>query len=182
MTSLHTRSALAAIAVSAAIAALVSCRYQPQAVPLQAAATDIAALAGRWEGQYLGRESGRSGTIVFMIQAGKDTAFGDVLMGSEPGNWGPITAADAASGEHARHSSAPELLRVSLVRVHGGLVEGALEPYIAPDCRCTVTTTFRGALSGDVIKGNFVTTGQYGLRQTGSWQVTRQASRAEIAR
>jgi hypothetical protein len=180
MSTLCTRSALAAMALSAA---LVACRYQPQAVPLQAAPPDIAALAGRWEGEYLGKQSGRSGTIVFMIQPGKDTAYGDVLMGHDPGNWSPaMTAADVATGEHARHSSAPELLRVSLVRVVGGMVEGVLEPYIAPDCHCTVTTTFQGVVKGNMIKGDFVTVGPYGLRQSGTWNVTRQSSSADIAK
>ena len=146
MMSTHTRGIVAAMALTIACTA---CRYQPQAVPLQAAPADISALTGRWEGQYVGRETGRSGSIVFMIQAGKDTAYGDVLMGYEAERMNhSLTAADVASGEHARHASAPELLRVSLMRIIGGQVEGILEPYIAPDCHCTVTTTFRGAISG----------------------------------
>lgn len=180
MTTTPMRSAIAALAMTTALAA---CRYQPQAVPLQAGAADIAALAGRWEGEYLGRETGRSGSIIFMIEAGKDTASGDVLMGTEQENRGPrITAADVATGEHARHASAPELLRVSLVRIRSGLVEGLLEPYIAPDCHCTVTTTFHGAVTGTVIRGDFLTTGPYGLRQTGTWSVTRKTAAADVAR
>jgi hypothetical protein len=180
MTTLHARRAVAAIALTLSFTA---CRYQPQAVPLQATPADISALAGRWEGQYVGRETGRSGSIVFMIQAGKDTAFGDVLMGWETERMNhSLTAADVASGEHARHSSAPDLLRVSLVRVVGGLVEGSLEPYIAPDCACTVTTTFRGTVRGNGITGDFLTTGPYGLRQTGTWDVTRKTTHADVAK
>jgi hypothetical protein len=177
------RSPLLVISALALATGLVACRYQSTPVRLQASAADISALAGRWEGQYTGRQTGRSGSIVFTIQTGKDTAYGDVLMGGNPERMGqPITAADVASGEHARHSSAPELLRVSMVRVMGGSVEGILEPYLAPDCNCTVTTTFRGIVAGNTIKGDYLTTGSYGLRQTGTWSVTRQQQRADIAK
>jgi hypothetical protein len=183
MTTLVMRRVFAAMAAVTMTAAVAACRYQPEPVPLLAAPADIAALAGRWEGQYLGRESGRSGSIVFMIAAGKDTAYGDVLMGRDPGNWGPpITAADAATGEHARHASSAELLRVSFVRIRGGRTEGKLEPYIAPDCHCTVTTTFRGAITDNVIQGDYVTRGPDGLQQTGTWSVTRKTMAADIVK
>lgn len=169
------------VALLALVAAPLACRYQPTPVQLQASPSDIEALAGRWEGEFSSVESGRSGNIVFTVQAGKDTAFGDVVM--IPQSWGqPLTAADAASGEHARHSASAELLRVRFVRAHGDFIEGALEPYIAPDCHCTVSTTFHGALQGNSIRGDYVTTGAYGLRQTGKWSVTRKPPRQEIAK
>lgn len=170
------------IAIALAVV-ITACRYQPLSVPLQASPADISALAGKWAGEYIGRESGRSGTIAFTIQAGRDTAYGDVIMEPSREPYGqPVRAADVETGEHLRHSQAPELLRVTLVRISGGLVEGVLEPYIAPDCHCTVTTTFRGALAGASIKGDFLTTGPYGLRQTGTWNVMRQSTPATIAK
>jgi hypothetical protein len=37
-----------------------------------------------------------------------------------------------------------------------------------------VSTKFRGAIQGDAIKGDYLTTGEYGLRQSGSWSVARK--------
>jgi len=161
------------------MAAFAACRYQPTPVPLQASAADIAALAGTWEGEYASGESSRNGSISFTVQPGKDTAFGDVLMMSAQGQH--LIAADAASNLHVAHSPTSELLRITLVRVRGGMVEGVLEPYVAPDCKCVVSTKFRGAIRNDAIEGDYVTTGEYGLRQTGSWRVTRKPERKSSA-
>jgi hypothetical protein len=159
-------------AVVTALVVLTGCRYQPTPILLQGTATDVGALAGSWEGDYVGSESRRNGTITFTVQAGKDTAYGDVVMESSPGQ--RITAADVTSGAHAAHAQAPEVLRVTFVNVRGGFVEGVLEPYVAPDCQCVVTTTFRGALQGDTVKGEYVTTGHVSPRQTGTWSVRRK--------
>ncbi len=146
-----------------------ACRYQPSPVQLEGTASDIAALAGSWEGSYEGLESGRSGSISFQVQAGKDSAFGDVLM--QPRTGGRLVAADADSRTHAMHVANPSLLHVTFVRIAGGQVEGALEPYLAPDCQCTVSTVFRGALKSNRIEGEFTTAGPMGLRQSGRWTV-----------
>jgi hypothetical protein len=153
---------------------LASCRYQPASVPVRGAASDIAALAGTWEGEYSSDESRRGGSITFTIRAGSDTAFGDVAM--IPGVGAPLVAADAASHVHLQHVGAPDLLRVTFVSVSGGLVEGALEPYVAPDCKCVVTTVFRGALTDGRLTGDYVTQGENGLRQRGRWSLRRRGS------
>ena len=151
---------------------LAACRYQRTPVPLQGAPGDIGALAGSWEGEYFGAESRRNGSIMFTVQAGRDTAYGDVVMEVSPGQ--RITAADVTSGAHVAHARAPDILHVTFVNVRGGFVEGILEPYVAPDCNCVVTTTFRGTVQGDVVRGNYLTTGTVGLRQTGTWSVRRK--------
>lgn len=161
------------LSLAVAILALSACTYNPTPVTLIASAGDVISLAGTWEGTYQGRESERTGTILFTIEAGKDTAHGDVLMEAAPQH--QFIAADVASGEHMRHSRAPEVLRITWVGLHRGYVEGALEPYIAPDCQCTVKTIFSGYLDddGDLIKGDFVTSGAT-LRQTGTWTVRKK--------
>lgn len=164
----HIRRAL----VVAVAFASFACRYQPTPVQLQGGPADIAAVAGTWDGQYSGVESGRSGDISFVVQAGKDTAFGDVMMHVTAGQ--PVRAVDVESGMHAMHVSSPELLRVTFVRITGGYVQGSLEPYVAPDCKCVVTTVFRGTIKGNRIEGDYVTRGERGLRQTGAWSVTRR--------
>ena len=162
------KSGLSVIALAALLAA---CRYQPTPVPLIASAADISALAGDWSGEYSSVQSGRSGTISFTIRSGKDTAWGDVLM--TPKRGAGIRAADANTLEHARHESLPELLQVTFVRVSGGMIEGTLEPYTAPDCQCVVTTVFQGTLKGNQIDGQYVTHGSMGLRQDGVWSMQR---------
>lgn len=157
--------------LGAAALVLVGCAYNPSPVLLEGSATDIAAMAGVWEGTYTGRQSERAGTIQLTIRPGTDTAFGDVLMESALDR--QIIAVDAASGEHVRHARTPQTLMIKMVAIHGGEVEGVLEPYIAPDCDCTVNTVFRGARAGDRITGEFVTRGPFGLYQTGTWQVRR---------
>lgn len=164
----RTLSVVATIAIS-----LSACRYQPTPVSLQGADSELSAIAGEWVGDYSGAQSGRSGGISFTVQAGKDTAYGDVTM--TPLLNQSLRAADHGTPEHARHVSAPELLRVTFIRVRGGSVEGSLEPYIAPDCNCVVSTVFRGALQGNEIKGDFETRGEGGLRQVGNWTVKRKS-------
>jgi len=162
------KSGLAVVALAAVLGA---CHYQPTPVPLRATASDIALLAGDWSGEYSSAQSGRSGTITFTIRTGVDTAYGDVLM--TPRRGGMIRAADAVTPEHVKHEQLPQLLRVTFVRVIGGMVEGTLEPYTAPDCQCVVTTVFQGTLKGNSIEGQYVTSGSMGLRQDGMWSVQR---------
>lgn len=159
--------------IAGAVLLVVACRSTPTPVVLHASPGDILSLAGTWEGTYQGRESERYGTITFTIESGKDTAYGDVLMEASPRY--QFIAADVASGEHRFHSRAPDVLRITWVGLHRGYVEGALEPYIAPDCQCTVKTVFSGYVNdqGDTIKGEFVTTGTT-IRQTGTWTVRKK--------
>jgi hypothetical protein len=157
---------------SVAIAfALVACRYQPTPVTVQGAEADVSTIAGEWVGEYSSAQSGRSGGITFSVQAGQDSAYGDVSMTPQLNQ--TLRAADHGTPAHDRHVSSPALLRITFVRVRGGIVEGSLEPYIAPDCNCTVSTVFRGTLQGNEIKGDFVTRGEGGLLQSGTWSVKR---------
>jgi hypothetical protein len=168
------RSALATIALATLLG---GCRYQPTPVPLLGAPADISALAGTWTGEYESRDSGRSGTFTFAITAGKDTAFGDVVMVPRAGQ--PFTAADLTTHLRSGHSASLEVLRVTFVRVIGGMVEGTLEPYVAPDCQCVVSTVFQGVAKGNVISGDYVTHGAMGLRQQGTWSAQRQVIAAK---
>ena len=154
-----------------AVIGLAACHYQPAPVPVQAAPTALAALAGRWEGTYVGEQTGRQGSITFRVTARGDSAFGDVLMVPEHGvQPRPVDA----PAEHLRHAASPQVLSIAFVALDGGRVRGTLEPYIAPDCNCRVVTTFTGAVAGDVVNGTFVTRTQDGVEQTGRWRVSRQ--------
>jgi hypothetical protein len=160
------------MSIAAVALTLVACRYQPTPVTLQGGDSELAAMAGDWVGEYSSAQSGRSGSITFSVQAGKDTAYGDVMMAPQVNQM--LRAADHGTAEHARHVSSPNLLRVTFVRVRAGSVEGSLEPYVAPDCNCTVSTVFRGTLQGSQIAGDYTTRGAGGLTQTGQWKVQRK--------
>jgi hypothetical protein len=150
--------------------AVAACRSQPSLVPLQGSPPEIAALAGEWSGEYTGAQSGRSGSIVLRISAGGDTASGDVVMVTNTGQRA-IPADDAR--EHLTHAGSADVLRVAFVRVGAGRVSGRLEPYVAPDCQCQVTTSFSGTVQHNVVEGTFVTRGPSGVEQSGRWRVTR---------
>jgi hypothetical protein len=159
------------VALSLAIGAS-ACRYQPTPVVLQGAPADIAALQGEWSGEYTSMDSRRSGSITLTIRAGKDTAYGDVVMTS--GGQGVVAADDPR--EHLRHAPSAEVLRIAFVRVTGGMIAGELEPYVAPDCRCVVRTVFQGTWSGNTVSGDYFTRGEGGLRQQGTWSASRRAT------
>ena len=157
--------------VIAAAVLVGGCHYRPTPVPLAGDRASISALAGTWTGTYRGTESGRTGNITFTIQVTGDSAFGDVLMESPPGV--PVVQPADDPRTHRGHARGPRMLAVRFIDIIGGEVEGQLEPYIAPDCDCTVNTTFRGYVRGDTVRGTFLTRGQLIAAQTGVWAVAR---------
>ena len=157
--------------VGAAALLVGGCHYQPTPVPMAGDRSTIVLLAGNWIGTYRGTQTDRSGSITFTIRSNADSAFGDVLMETPPG--APrITAADAPT-IHKLHARSPQLLAIKFVAIYGGDIEGALEPYNAPDCDCIVTTRFTGRVVGDSISGTFMTRGALVGPQTGVWAVKR---------
>jgi hypothetical protein len=168
-----TMSARMLVLVALLGASTAACRYQPSPLTLQGSPPEIAALAGEWAGEYSGTQSGRSGSISLHITAGGDTAYGDVVMVTNTGQR-PVAAHQA--GEHLAHARSADVLRISFVRVAQGRVTGLLEPYVAPDCQCRVTTSFTGTVGSDVIEGTFTTRGPGGLEQSGRWRVSREKS------
>ncbi|HVE77222.1 MAG TPA: hypothetical protein VNA89_00035 [Gemmatimonadaceae bacterium] len=175
------RRRLRALAVRAvAVLVLAACAVRPAPVPVTGAASDIAALAGAWSGEYRSDATRRTGSIEFTLAAGADTAFGDVLM-IPSGSRQPYERADdgaAPAGARGATTAArpAQLLRVSVVRAQGGRVLGRLEPYLDPDCGCSTWTTFDGRLDGNRIVGTFA------MRRredgppvaTGEWSVSRR--------
>lgn len=147
-------------------------RFRTQPVPLHGDTGTIAALAGRWSGEYEGLDTGRGGTITFVLRAGSDTAIGDVLM-EQRGTTTLFRAVDVGQ-THLAHASSPQLLAVSFVAIAPDEVTGKLEPYTAPDCSCTVTTTFRGRIVADTLEGTFTTTAPMLTTQNGKWRMVRE--------
>lgn len=153
------------------LALLAGCASAPSRVPLFG---DPAALAGEWSGQYVSEETGRTGTIVFRLTAGQDTARGDVVM------LVPRSPQEAPgfvpAGGVSLQGAAPEarVLTIRFVQVENGTVRGRLDPYRDPACGCRVETVFEGAQQGDVITGTFVTRHfERPHTQRGRWHVRR---------
>ena len=136
------------------LAALGACAGSQARVPVVGAEADISQLAGQWYGEYSSSESGRSGSIVFTLSAGSDTATGDVVMT-------PRMPPQATPGQSPA----------------GGDVSGALAPYPDPTCGCTLHTTFIGRLRADTLQGTYTSLHEQTREvQHGRWRVVRQRS------
>ena len=151
---------------------LTACAANPAPVPLVGTARDLTALAGDWSGQYHAVETGRSGVVTFSLKAGRDTAFGDVMMHPDyaVGRW------MEPSPPVVTTLRAPAVLAIAFVRVRGDEVSGSIVPYVSPACDCLLSTIFRGALRGDRIDGEFISReGDNGLiLQHGTWWAIRE--------
>lgn len=154
-----------------ALVVAVGCRTAPRMpVQLQGDPTSIAWLAGSWTGQYWGGSAGRGGSLSFTLRSGTDTLYGDVTMVDPNGQH--IRAADPMD-IHALHVRSPQQLRIDVVRIDADSIRGVLEPYVAPDCDCVVTTRFIGRVEGDRITGSFETRARGRLRAEGLWEMKR---------
>jgi len=100
---------------------------------------DVHQLVGVWRGEYHGDESGRTGTIEFVLERDEVLAHGDVVM-RMPG--GTVIN-----------------LRIRFVRTEGNTVTGRLEHYKDPQCNCMVETEFVGEIQGSMMVGTFTTRG-----------------------
>ena len=158
------------VSLIAALAA--ACASSPAPVPVVAETIDLLRLAGKWSGTYDSPLVGRQGSISFMLEAGKDTAYGDVVM--VPRGWkqplSPIQDPAAA----AREAPIPETLQIRFVRVEGSKLTGTMAPYKDPECGCAIYTTFEGVVEGDLIKGTFTARPGHGPPYQGTWKVQRK--------
>jgi hypothetical protein len=156
-----------------AVVGLSACSSHSMPVLLQGEPVAAASLSGDWTGSYWNGGSTKRGTLKFFIGAGEDDSFGDVTMFSplgermQPADQGPA---------HRAHTRLAQSLRVDFEWAPGGQVTGTLEPYIAPDCLCKVTTTFTGSFVGDTLRGTFATTGATKESREGKWQLVRRAA------
>jgi hypothetical protein len=163
---------LGGLAIAACVSLLGACAGTAPPIPVGGSPADIAALAGQWTGDYDSPAAGRSGSIVFTLSAGADTANGDVVM--LPRVWNSPAAGVKPGGPQTPPVTA-QALSISFVRASDGHVTGRLDPYHDPDCDCMVVTTFDGRLKGDTIEGTFVTTNnEKAAPRRGTWKVSRK--------
>jgi hypothetical protein len=139
--------------------------------PVSGPAPVVSRLVGEWQGDYNSVESGRRGLIAFRLRAGADTAEGEVIMQSRV-DYDP-SAPNAISWDATRTTQ--QQLAIRFVFVSENEISGVLKPYRDPDCGCTLTTTFRGKMQGDVIEGTFHSEGSgiSHIPQDGRWRVKR---------
>lgn len=163
-----------AITVLAACAMMVgACATTQAPVPVTGDAADLGRLTGAWGGEYQGQTSGRSGSIVFQLAAGADTAFGDVVMIPHQRRESRLPQQDPSAGLATPRSV--EILRIAFVRASDGGLSGRLAPYRDPDCDCVLNTRFEGRFRGDAIEGTFSSTPEGGgTTQSGTWKVSRK--------
>ena len=158
----------------AAIAALLiaGCAGTSPHTPVSGTKSDVALLAGEWSGDYWNGAHGRTGAISFHLEAGTDTAHGQVTMISRGERARPSVDGGVPQNPAPMTSQA---LAITFVHAEGGGVSGQLDPYEDPDCHCTAYTTFRGRIKGDAISGTFTTHhGTGGASVTGNWKVKRK--------
>ena|SRR5258708_1590970 len=157
-----------------AIVLLAGCAATTPRTPVSGTASDVAQLAGEWGGDYWGGTNGRSGGITFHLEAGADTARGQVTMISRVARTRPALQSGVPANPAPMTSQA---LPITFVHAEGGSVSGRLDPYEDPDCHCTANTTFTGRIKGDTIAGTFTTThGGGSPTVTGNWKVKRKKS------
>jgi hypothetical protein len=152
-------------------AVLLGCGGTQAPVPVVGREVDVSQLTGEWYGEYSSVESGRSGSIVFKLVAGADSAAGDVVMTPQ---W-TTRQGNMPMPPSATQAPASQPLSIRFVRVSGGQVSGALDPYPDPSCGCTLHTTFIGRLRSDTLEGTYTSVHEQTRDlKKGRWRVVRK--------
>lgn len=155
------------------IFAIWGCQNIQRPVNIYGERVDLRLLEGEWNGEYSSKDTGRSGTIEFVLNADEDTAFGDVMMiprgTKEP--YHPVGYGDKVKID----PNFPKFLTIKFVEVEGGKVMGELAPYWDPEMQRRMYTSFEGVLKGDTIEGTFESRiDQSPIYFTGQWRVFRK--------
>lgn len=152
---------------------VAGCAGTPAPVPVVGTPTDLGLLAGEWGGDYRGDATGRTGSIVFKLAAGADSATGDVVMIPRQRREERLPRQDPSVGLPI--ARAPEVLAIAFVRAAGGGVSGRLVPYRDPECECLVITKFEGRMHDSTIEGTFSSRhAESGEITTGTWNARRK--------
>jgi hypothetical protein len=148
------------------LAAAVGCRATVAPVPVEGT---IERLVGEWSGDYFNTDSGRRGSILFRLEAGKDTAQGDVLLTPNAAYSAPPKA------DEPWWKTSSQLLRISFVRCDVDAVSGWMKPYPDPETGELTYTEFTGVIQRDTLRGRYVAVVEVtGRKTTGTWTVVRR--------
>jgi hypothetical protein len=152
---------------------VLACTPKPPSTEITSSDFDLQPLVGVWRGDFSSAQTGRTGIVAFTLRAGESSAKGNVVMIARPDSL--LTAEEREmldNGTLAGRSVVP----ITFIRKQGGNMSGVLDPYRAPDCECTVTTTFEGTFTdSNNITGTYTTVpSKAGASVTGgTWKVTR---------
>lgn len=146
-----------------------SCATAPVSFPVRGTPVGAATLTGTWDGEYASAESGRQGSIRFVLSADSDSAFGDVLM--MPARRSP----HSGRYESPAWSAPPRALSIRFVLASDDSVAGVLDPYADPETGETLVTRFIGRMDHRAIVGQFQTLNLWTEAITeGTWAVRRR--------
>jgi hypothetical protein len=164
--------------VPAFVVGLGSCGIAPPPapVPVQGTQEEVKALSGEWAGRYWSKATGRHGTIRFNLPEQADTGFGEVEITFSPA----LRLPQHTSAKDELEPKPSTVIDITLVRVEGIRVRGAMAAYWDPDCDCRARTVFEGRISGDRIIGTFSTQRASSDRRilTGQWQAIREGGKS----
>lgn len=150
-------------------ATVCACGGSNPPVTVVGPAADIRALGGSWFGDYASSLTGRTGTIVFELQAGGDSAWGRVVMTAR-GAAGHMMPWQNPRGPILTSTE----LTIRFVRVANDQVSGSLMPYADPVTGEPRYTVFEGRVVADTISGTFSTRPPASPGEpTGQWRVVR---------
>lgn len=158
-----------------ALTALLACAPSQPRTPMPPGPADLLRLQGEWIGTYQADvEHGRSGAILFRLDATEDIAQGCGLLRVK----GRETAEGMRwEGDLWSHVPPERLLLTTFVRGPDGTIEGSFAPFPDPVCGCQVTMVFTGRLTGDVLEGRYTLEHLTGAESaTGKWRVHRRAA------
>lgn len=174
--SMNRASTLLLTAGLATFAACVSHAPPPEAagtpVLVEGRLADLRVLAGRWAGEFHDERTRRHGSITFLLEAGRDTAYARIVLAGAPPVGGCVDPISTVTLPLEGREFTMQLARVA---VSQGSVGGWLLPYPDPQAGCPVDTWFEGLLVGDRLEGVYfarLTDGRRPTRQ-GTWQVRR---------
>ena len=143
-------------------------------IALEGKPKHVQAFEGTWIGSFESGQSGRAGSIEFILSADVDSAFGDVLMYTEDRNTPLWHRGDAAAPGFV---STPQWLDVRFVRLERGYMSGEMEPFFDTNCNCMVVTRFLGRKEGEQIEGGYTVRGRgTDFESTGTWGIRRVSS------
>ena len=151
----HTKALTAAVGA----AFLLGCAIRGPRTEISAAEADLKPLVGKWIGGYSSQETSRTGSIWFTLRAEENCAMGSVeMVAPRLADATPVAASpNRPIVTDPRNSQSKEMLTIHFVRKERNRVVGLLDPYIDPDCACTVITSFQGVMTGDRIEGTYST-------------------------
>ena len=145
-----------------------SCSWQGTPVPIVG---PTESLEGEWEGTYSSQQTDRTGSILFRLKAGTDSAYGDVVMIPAQAEEVKPPTSDLVPQAHQR---TPRLLRISFIKCEPGKVSGRLDTYQDPETGERLFTTFEGWQRGEEFRGTFSTLYPgTGRRVAGEWWAKR---------